>query len=99
MTNTGADRMGAGTSDTAEVSDILIRLDAVENALDRAIKTSKVKMFVKRKNGSMKIGDDPIRDDVTRQVVNDLDIISIVEDPHMDGQNLQISDRVLNANE
>ncbi|MFV0535470.1 MAG: hypothetical protein ACK5MR_17740 [Cumulibacter sp.] len=100
MTNTGADRWGAGTSDTSEVQDVLKRMDIVADALDRSIKTSKIKMFRRRKNGSMKLAaENSSPDELTRQMMEDLDIIDYVDDPSIEGDSVKLSDRTLNAQE
>lgn len=95
LTNTGADRNGAGTSDTAEASDILARLDIIEDAIDRAIKAAKTKIYNKKKNGSMDLAGQKSRNTSVTQLADDEEMIEIYEDPHVDGGGIQISDRSL----
>lgn len=99
LTNTGADRWGSGKSDTNDVKDILEKLDFIEDAITRSIKTSKTRLYNKRKNGSMDLTGSNNVDTTARQIMEDVEIIDIVEDPHSAVDGLQISDRQLGTDQ
>ncbi len=99
FTNTGNDRWGSGMSDTTEVKDILTRLDAVEQAIDAAISTSKTRVIKKKVNGSMDLAGIASVDPEIQQLDASTDVIELTVDPHNPDGTLQISDRALNADQ
>lgn len=97
MTNTGNDRNGSGQSDTANLTDILKRLDIIENAIDAAMAASKTRIYKEKANGSMKLSSTPNRDNDVQQLDADTDVIELVTDPRSPNGKMQITDRQLNA--
>lgn len=99
LTNMGADRNGTGLSDTAEVQDILTRLDVIVDAKDRAIKTAKTRLFNKRVNGTMDLGGDTqTLSPMAKQILEDAEVVDYHVDPsNEDSNGTLIVDRALNA--
>lgn len=97
FTNTGQDRNGNGLSDWAEAVDLLTKIDNIDNAIDRAAKAAKTRVFSKRVNNTMNLRTGSAKPPaMAQQLADDVDLIEIYEDPTIEGGSLQFSDRNFN---